>query len=172
MASDKEKMGKDTKTQAKNVKQNRDRDTARSEKRIEERSGAGEKSNRSSSKVKMPALEAGKSNRTTDHDVIRQWAEDRDGSPATVKATEGKNDPGLLRINFPGYSGKYSLENISWEDFFKKFDEKNLEFLYQEQTRTGKTSRFFKFVNPSGSKNQEERGSRSPSHSGSKKKEG
>lgn len=109
-----------------------------------------QKSNRSTPKVKMPKLEAGKSNRTTDHDVIRQWVEDRGGSPAAVKATEGKEDPGLLRINFPGYSGKYSLEDISWDEFFQKFDEKNLEFLYQDQTKGGKTSRFFKLVNRTG----------------------
>lgn len=179
MATEKEKTDKRNQTRSKNEKESQDRESmrrsshsqndqasTRSEKRAHEERGSDEKSNRSSSKAKMPKLEAGKSNRTTDHAVIRQWVEDRGGSPATVKATEGKKDPGLLRINFPGYSGKYSLEDISWDDFFKKFDEKNLEFLYQDQTRTGKTSRFFKFVNPSGgehsrgrSKSQDKEGS-------------
>lgn len=147
MAPENAKTGKRDQAQSKNEKESQ---SARSEKRDQQRSGE-EKSNRSSSKVNMPKLEAGKSNRTTDHDVIRQWVEDRGGSPASVKATEGKEDPGLLRINFPGYSGKYSLEDISWEEFFKKFDEKNLEFLYQDQTKGGKTSRFFKLVNRVGS---------------------
>lgn len=142
MASEKETMDKHASARSKN------------EKDMKEQHHGGhraeEKSNRSTSKVKMPSLEPGKSSRTTDHDVIRQWVEERGGSPASVKATEGKEDPGLLRINFPGYSGKYSLEDISWEDFFQKFDEKHLEFLYQEQTRTGKTSRFFKLVNSQG----------------------
>lgn len=107
---------------------------------------AENKSTRSKSEGKESKLAAGKSARTTDHDTIRQWVEDRGGSPATVKATEKGDDPGLLRINFPGYSGEGRLENISWDEFFKKFDEKNLAFLYQDETRDGETSRFWKFV--------------------------
>lgn len=91
-------------------------------------------------------LAAGKSARTSDHATIRRWIEERGGSPAAVKATESKNDPGMLRINFPGYSGEDRLEDISWDEFFKKFDEKHLEFLYQDETRDGETSRFWKFV--------------------------
>ena len=61
-------------------------------------------------------------------------------------ATGKRNDPGILRIDFPGYSGEGSLDEISWDDFFEKFDEKKLAFLYQDKTAAGKTSRFFKFV--------------------------
>jgi hypothetical protein len=103
------------------------------------------KSNRQS-KGGEARLEAGKSGRTTDHDTIRRWVEERGGHPATVAATEGKNDPGLLRIDFPGRGGENRLEEISWEDFFDKFEEKKLAFLYQEETRTGRQSRFSKFV--------------------------
>jgi hypothetical protein len=84
---------------------------------------------------------------TTDHDEIRRWAEARDGKPASVKGTGGKNDPGLLRIDFPGGAGEDRLEHISWEDFFEKFDENNLAFLYQEETKDGGQSRFFKLIN-------------------------
>ena len=42
-----------------------------------------------------------------------------------------------------------SLDHISWEDFFDKFDEARLAFLYQEKTSDGKTSRFHKFVDRS-----------------------
>jgi membrane protein involved in colicin uptake len=88
-----------------------------------------------------------KSSTTTNHDEIRAWVEKRKGTPSTVKGTENNNEnSGILRIDFPGYSGKDSLEAISWEDFFKKFDESNLEFLYQEETSSGKPSRFNKFV--------------------------
>jgi hypothetical protein len=82
---------------------------------------------------------------TTDHDTIRKWVEERGGNPATVKNTSG-NGVGILRIDFPGYSGEESLEEISWEDFFAKFDESGLAFLYQEQTSNGGESRFNKFV--------------------------
>ncbi|MBE9464260.1 hypothetical protein IEE83_20425 [Dyadobacter sp. UP-52] len=84
---------------------------------------------------------------TTNHDEIRAWVEKRKGTPSTVKGTGNKNDnSGILRIDFPGYSGKDTLEAISWDDFFKKFDESNLEFLYQNETAGGKESRFNKFV--------------------------
>lgn len=89
---------------------------------------------------------AGETKRTTDHDTIRQWVEERDGVPATVADTGDEEDPGVLRIDFPGYSGEDSLEEISWEAFFEKFEEKNLAFLYQDKMRDGETSRFFKFV--------------------------
>ena len=89
---------------------------------------------------------AGTSNTTTNHDEIRKWVEARQGKPATVQRTESGDEPGVLRIDFPGYSGAGSLVEISWENFFQKFDEKNLAFLYQDTTSSGEQSRFFKFV--------------------------
>jgi hypothetical protein len=81
--------------------------------------------------------------RTTNHDVIRRWVESRGGWPATVKATKSRGDSaGLLRIDYPGYSGAGRLERISWSDFFKKFDREKLAFLYQDKPR----SRFSKLV--------------------------
>ena len=85
------------------------------------------------------------SHTTTDHKKIQKWAEDRDGKPAVVEST-AKNGGGLLRINFPGYA-EDNLKNISWEEFFEIFDENDLQFLYQEETKDGGESRFFKFVN-------------------------
>jgi hypothetical protein len=82
---------------------------------------------------------------TTDHDQIRSWVEERGGQPATVKST-ADNGTGILRIDFPGYSGEESLEHVSWDDFFQKFDDNNLAFLYQEKTASGGQSRFNKFV--------------------------
>lgn len=82
---------------------------------------------------------------TTDHKEIQKWAEERQGKPSSVKGTEGKGNAGLLRINFPGYK-EGSLDDISWEDFFAKFDENKLAFLYQEKTATGKISRFNKII--------------------------
>jgi hypothetical protein len=89
---------------------------------------------------------AGESKTTTDHEKIKQWVEDRGGYPATVKSTGSKDEPGVLRIDFPGYSGEDTLERISWEDFFEKFEEKKLAFLYQDKMRSGEESRFFKFI--------------------------
>lgn len=79
---------------------------------------------------------------TTDHDFIRRWVEDRGGHPARVKRTGGESDPGILRIDYPGYAGEESLEGIDWDEFFDKFEENELAFLYQEE----ETSRFSKLV--------------------------
>jgi hypothetical protein len=83
---------------------------------------------------------------TTDHNVIRQWAESRNGHPAVVKSTQGaqRGAGGLLRIDFG--PAEDSLEEVSWDDFFATFDENELAFLYQEETASGGKSRFNKFV--------------------------
>jgi anaerobic selenocysteine-containing dehydrogenase len=89
-------------------------------------------------------------NKTTNHETIRKWVEERGGWPATVKGTGDEREPGLLRIDFPGFSGEGKLERISWEQFFEKFDEHKLAFLYQDKTSGGETSRFNKFVRRDG----------------------
>jgi hypothetical protein len=83
---------------------------------------------------------------TIDHDEIRQWVEQRGGHPSCVRGTGGKGDAGLLRIDFPGFSGEGKLEEIPWEEFFEKFDENNLAFLHQDKTAGGQESRFNKLV--------------------------
>jgi glutathione synthase/RimK-type ligase-like ATP-grasp enzyme len=88
---------------------------------------------------------------TTDHDEIRRWAEERGGKPAVVKSTHDKNGGGILRLEFPGAPHPHdeNLEEISWDEFFEKFDRQKLAFLYQDKTADGKVSRFFKFVSRS-----------------------
>ena len=38
------------------------------------------------------------------------------------------------------------MEPISWDDFFEKFDEAKLAFIYQDQKSNGEGSTFCKFV--------------------------
>lgn len=83
---------------------------------------------------------------TTDHEEIRRWVEDRGGSPACVKGTGGKGDVGMLRIDFPGYSGEDSLQAIDWDAWFEAFDANDLAFLHQDETASGEPSRFNKLV--------------------------
>ena len=89
----------------------------------------------------------GLSRTTTDHNAIREWAEARDAKPASVKGTGGK-DIGVLRLMFPGYSAEksQSLREISWDEFFGKFDENKLAFIYQNKTSSGVRSNFNKFI--------------------------
>jgi hypothetical protein len=89
---------------------------------------------------------------TTDHDEIRKWAEERGGRPATVRSTHGqgrgKGGTGIIRIEFPDApnSKHDALEEISWEEFFEKFDESDLALLYQEETAGGEKSNFNKLI--------------------------
>lgn len=90
--------------------------------------------------------------RTTDHDVIRRWAEERGAHPAHVKATgdkgggEGGDDAGILRLDFDDGEPDPGLERVSWEAFFATFEERGLAFLHQDETKDGAESRFNRFV--------------------------
>jgi hypothetical protein len=82
----------------------------------------------------------------TDHDEIRQWAEERGASPARVKGTGGRGDPGILRLDFPGFTGEETLEPISWDEWLKAFDGNNLALIVQDRTAQGRRSNFNKLV--------------------------
>lgn len=88
----------------------------------------------------MPVSPVSKSARTTtNHDEIRKWVEKNGGCPARVKATgRGKNDPGILRIDYPGFSGKDTLVKMDWDAWFQAFDDNGLAFIYQPSTRFSK----------------------------------
>lgn len=77
---------------------------------------------------------------TTDHDTIRQWAESHGGRPAVVKSTRGRKGVGILRIEFPEapVSDHEALEVITWEDFFKQFEDAELALVYDEKSNFNK----------------------------------
>lgn len=83
---------------------------------------------------------------TNDHKAIRRWAEERGAKPACVRGTGGDGDIGMLRLDFPGYSGQDSLEHISWDEWFDKFDERGLALLHQDKTARGQKSNFNKLI--------------------------
>ena len=62
--------------------------------------------------------------------------------------TGGKGDIGMLRLEFPGRPNAKDdkLTEISWEEFFDKFDERGLALVYQEQTARGQKSNFNKLI--------------------------
>lgn len=82
--------------------------------------------------------------KTTDHNTIKKWAEERDAKPAVV-AKDGEETE-LLRLDFPGYA-EDNLKEIDWDSWFKIFDENNLQLAYQEETKDGEKSNFNKLVN-------------------------
>lgn len=83
---------------------------------------------------------------TIDHEDIRAWVEAHGGHPSVVAKTRGGKNSGILRIDFPGYSGEKSLQEISWDEFFARFDQAKLAFLRQDETSTGRRSNFNKLV--------------------------
>jgi hypothetical protein len=109
------------------------------------------KSVRYSQKISSPEQEPerrGRSLVTQSHDVIRQWAEERDAVPATVEGTEHGGRPGVLRFDFGGDDDSGRLRHISWDEWFGVFDERKLNFVYQEQRVDGRESNFFRLDNP------------------------
>jgi hypothetical protein len=84
---------------------------------------------------------------TSSHDVIRRWAEERQAQPATVPGTEHDGHPGVLAFDFPGYGGE-RLQPISWEEWFRTFDERNLVFVFQEHLKAGRPSNHFHLDSP------------------------
>lgn len=88
----------------------------------------------------------GRSLATTHHEVIRQWAEARGATPATVEGTEHEDHLGVLRFDFGGDSD--NLRHVSWEEWFATFDDRGLNFIYQEEKSDGQQSNFFRLENP------------------------
>ena len=72
--------------------------------------------------------------------TIRKWAEARNGRPARVKGTGDAKDAGLLRLDFG--KPEENLEAITWDEFFEKFEESELAFLYEDEPE----NRFSKLV--------------------------
>lgn len=88
----------------------------------------------------------GRSLVTTHHDVIREWAESRGGRPATVGGTEHGDHLGVLRITFGDLPE--NLREVSWAEWFATFDERRLNFIYQDEKKDGSPSTFHRLENP------------------------
>ena len=86
---------------------------------------------------------------TTTADQIRRWVEEHGGRPARVRDT-ADGSGGVLRIDFPGGAGEQELEPISWDEWFRIFDDQGLALLYQEQKADGEDSTFAKLVRRDG----------------------
>jgi hypothetical protein len=88
------------------------------------------------------------SNKTHDHQLIKEWTEKRNGIPAKIKGTGDGDDVGVIRIHFPEASkSEEQFQKISWDEFFREFDKNKLDFLYQDKKENGELSTFHKLVN-------------------------
>src|SRR4051794_24004462 len=88
----------------------------------------------------------GRSLVTTHHEVIKQWAEERNATPATVPGTEHGDHLGVLRLDFGNDND--DLRHVGWDEWFDTFDARRLNFIYQEQRSDGHTSTFFRLESP------------------------
>ncbi len=88
----------------------------------------------------------GRSLATTHHEVIKQWAEERGATPATVEGTEHEDHLGVLRFDFGG--GAKKLRHVSWDEWFETFDARRLNFIYQQERSDGRQSNFFRLESP------------------------
>jgi hypothetical protein len=82
---------------------------------------------------------------TTRRDEIREWAEKCGGVPASVAGTEKGGEAGVLRFRFREDADD-KLQEISWDEFFEKFDKEQLALVYQDGDAESCDSRFFKLV--------------------------
>ncbi|SCG35971.1 hypothetical protein [Micromonospora halophytica] len=106
---------------------------------------------RSSQLISSPAdrpERPGRSLVTTNHEVIRNWARARGARPATIAGTERNGRPGVLTFEIPGYRESSRVQVITWDDWFRTFDARRLNLIYQEQLRDGRQSNFFRTESP------------------------
>jgi hypothetical protein len=77
---------------------------------------------------------------TTEHDTIRKWAESHGGKPAAVRRTHQGGDVGIIRLMFPEapLSEHDSLDEITWDEFFKEFEQRQLALLYEKDSMFNK----------------------------------
>jgi hypothetical protein len=75
--------------------------------------------------------------RTIDHEEIREWVEARGGRPAVIEGTHDGELSGILRVDF-GLEEE-PLEDVTWEEFFRLFDNNDLAFVYQPDTDDGES---------------------------------
>jgi hypothetical protein len=60
---------------------------------------------------------------TADHAEIRRWVEEHGGRPELVEAADGRD---RLAVAFDPDDGR----QVSWEEFFERFDRESLAFAY------------------------------------------
>ncbi|MBW4703431.1 hypothetical protein [Micromonospora sp. RL09-050-HVF-A] len=112
---------------------------------------ATSRSVRSSQLITSPAdrpERPGRSLVTTNHQVIRNWAAARGARPATIVGTERAGRPGVLTFDLPGYRQSRQVRVVSWDDWFRTFDSRRLNLIFQEQLRDGRQSNFFRTESP------------------------
>ncbi len=85
---------------------------------------------------------------TTDHAVIKDWAEKRGATPCASYLAQPHpldDQMSVLEFVFPGNDSS-ELVPITWEQFFEQFDAQGLTMVYQEHRLSGERSNFCRIV--------------------------
>lgn len=71
---------------------------------------------------------------TTNHKEIHRWAESQSAVPAEVLPHIVDSEPALLRFMLKAQIRDHlNIREISWEEFFAKFDALGLTFVYDNE---------------------------------------
>jgi hypothetical protein len=78
---------------------------------------------------------------TTDHRMIRRWVSRWHGHPAVDKSSDvaasgGGQREGALRIRLPHATDEHKLQEISWDEFFRRFEAEHLALEYLDEPRS------------------------------------
>ncbi len=72
---------------------------------------------------------------TTDHGVIRHWAEANQALPVEVLPSHVDSLPTVLHVMLPAMvRDRPDVRVMTWEEFFVKFDLMGLTFVYDEDS--------------------------------------
>ncbi len=71
---------------------------------------------------------------TTDHLEIRHWAQKHNVVPVEVLPDHVDSEPATLRLVLLAQAKRSGLQEISWDEFFIKFDELGLTFVYDNDS--------------------------------------
>jgi hypothetical protein len=93
---------------------------------------------------------------TVDHSEIRRWAERYGGRPEILDDPTSKRDRVGIRIDFPGPKDDADIAEssharvISWDEFFRLFEELKLLFVYREDDDSSDKSSSYRFERRTG----------------------
>lgn len=91
---------------------------------------------------------------TISHDEIQNWSEKNSGRPQSLDSKQAQADIPGIRIDFPGnlddtFLPMAEVYNISWNDFFRTFEDEKLAFLYidpDKKLNSDQLSRAYRFI--------------------------
>lgn len=81
-----------------------------------------------------------------DHEEIRRWARERGATPSLGRRTHEDDSIGVIGLDFPGSRVPDSLEEISWDEWFRNFDENDLALIVEGEMANGQSSNFHKLA--------------------------